>query len=105
MSAHACFYSLLLCPQSLQERRQLPIASKAEEVVAAIQANQVVIVRGSTGCGKTTQVSCHGNMSLVKIHLNRNFELIILREHSLSPVYWSCSQATVHAWQWSRPYM
>jgi len=42
--------------QVLAERQQLPIASQAVEVVTTIQRHQVVIVRGSTGCGKTTQV-------------------------------------------------
>jgi len=40
----------------LAERQQLPIASQAVEVVTSIQEHQVVIIRGSTGCGKTTQV-------------------------------------------------
>lgn len=35
---------------------ELPISSRAEEIVAAIQANQVVILAGETGSGKTTQI-------------------------------------------------
>lgn len=35
---------------------ELPIASAAAEVVRAIQGNQVVIIQGETGCGKTTQL-------------------------------------------------
>eukprot|EP00927_Polykrikos_kofoidii_P050023 TRINITY_DN43988_c0_g1_i1.p1 TRINITY_DN43988_c0_g1~~TRINITY_DN43988_c0_g1_i1.p1 ORF type:complete len:1074 (+),score=197.91 TRINITY_DN43988_c0_g1_i1:112-3222(+) len=34
----------------------LPIAEKREQIVEMIRHNQVCIVRGSTGCGKTTQV-------------------------------------------------
>ncbi|MBB3345123.1 ATP-dependent RNA helicase HrpA [Luteimonas sp. RC10] len=34
----------------------LPIAGKAEEIVALIQAHQVVVVAGETGSGKTTQL-------------------------------------------------
>ena len=35
---------------------ELPIAEKAEHIVGLIQDNQVVIVAGETGCGKTTQL-------------------------------------------------
>ncbi|MEO6876509.1 MAG: helicase-related protein, partial [Opitutaceae bacterium] len=35
---------------------ELPISSRAEEIVAAIQAHQVVILAGETGSGKTTQI-------------------------------------------------
>src|SRR3954471_19209107 len=34
----------------------LPISSRAEEITAAIQAHQVVILAGETGSGKTTQI-------------------------------------------------
>ena len=35
---------------------ELPISARAEEVVATIQAHQVVILAGETGSGKTTQI-------------------------------------------------
>ncbi|MFT3781115.1 MAG: ATP-dependent RNA helicase HrpA [Nibricoccus sp.] len=35
---------------------ELPISARAEEIVAAIQAHQVVILAGETGSGKTTQI-------------------------------------------------
>lgn len=34
----------------------LPILSMRQKVVSMISSNSVVIIRGSTGCGKTTQV-------------------------------------------------
>ncbi len=36
---------------------QLPVSARQEEIAAAILANQVVIVAGETGSGKTTQIS------------------------------------------------
>ena len=42
--------------QSLEERLRLPIANRAAEIVTAVQRHQVVIIKGNTGCGKTTQV-------------------------------------------------
>jgi HrpA-like RNA helicase len=37
-------------------REALPIASYREQIVAALDSHQVVLVAGETGCGKTTQV-------------------------------------------------
>ena len=35
---------------------ELPITARVEEITAAIGANQVVILAGETGSGKTTQI-------------------------------------------------
>ena len=43
--------------QMLEQRTQLPVAGYKNALLQAIRENQVVIVRGATGCGKTTQVS------------------------------------------------
>uniref|UniRef100_A0A3Q1EAL2 RNA helicase n=1 Tax=Acanthochromis polyacanthus TaxID=80966 RepID=A0A3Q1EAL2_9TELE len=40
----------------LTERKQLPVKQFEEEIMAAVEKNPVVIIRGATGCGKTTQV-------------------------------------------------
>ncbi|GLD68596.1 ATP-dependent RNA helicase A isoform X1, partial [Lates japonicus] len=37
-------------------RDQLPVKHFEEEIMAAVDNNPVVIIRGATGCGKTTQV-------------------------------------------------
>uniref|UniRef100_A0A1B6BXD9 RNA helicase n=1 Tax=Clastoptera arizonana TaxID=38151 RepID=A0A1B6BXD9_9HEMI len=37
-------------------RNSLPVAAKKNEIMEAINENSVVIIRGNTGCGKTTQV-------------------------------------------------
>lgn len=42
--------------QILAERDQLPVKQFEEEIMGAIESNTVVIIRGATGCGKTTQV-------------------------------------------------
>ncbi|EDW97399.1 probable ATP-dependent RNA helicase spindle-E [Drosophila yakuba] len=41
---------------NLNRDKNLPIYAKREEILAAINANPVVILKGETGCGKTTQV-------------------------------------------------
>lgn len=50
------YYTSLPSPQSLHDRQSLPISIKAEAIISAVQTHQVVIIRGNTGCGKTTQV-------------------------------------------------
>ncbi|XP_016976027.1 ATP-dependent DNA/RNA helicase DHX36 [Drosophila rhopaloa] len=37
-------------------RQKLPTMKYAEEIVQAVRENQVILIVGSTGCGKTTQV-------------------------------------------------
>ncbi|XP_055947285.1 ATP-dependent RNA helicase A-like isoform X2 [Argiope bruennichi] len=41
----------------LEMRKELPVYQFREEILKAIRENSVVIIRGATGCGKTTQVS------------------------------------------------
>ena len=43
-------------------QRALPVYSKKEEILNAIRDNQVVLVAGETGSGKTTQVPAYVNM-------------------------------------------
>lgn len=40
----------------IEARNKLPVAAKRNEIMNAINENPVVIIRGNTGCGKTTQV-------------------------------------------------
>ncbi|XP_032585877.2 dosage compensation regulator isoform X1 [Drosophila mojavensis] len=43
--------------QFLEFREKLPIAAMRSEIMLAINENPVVIIRGNTGCGKTTQIA------------------------------------------------
>jgi len=40
----------------LQQRQRLPSWAKQQELIEAVERNQVLIVAGETGCGKTTQL-------------------------------------------------
>ena len=42
--------------KSMKERSTLPVYTKKSEIMNAINDNPVIIIRGNTGCGKTTQV-------------------------------------------------
>lgn len=40
----------------MQGRQQLPVFHMKNTIMEAINENTVIIIRGNTGCGKTTQV-------------------------------------------------
>lgn len=40
----------------LEKRKQLPVYNHKQQILDAITRSQVVIIRGDTGSGKTTQV-------------------------------------------------
>nr|GMC48493.1 DExH-box ATP-dependent RNA helicase DExH6-like [Ipomoea batatas] len=42
--------------QIFERRSKLPIASFKDTITSSIESNQVVLISGETGCGKTTQV-------------------------------------------------
>ena len=48
-----------------QAQKGLPIWQHKEEILEMIKTNQVVIVAGDTGCGKSTQVGHHGQWNLL----------------------------------------
>ena len=47
---------VMLNPMSIRYPADLPITARREEIVAAIRGNQVLILAGETGSGKTTQL-------------------------------------------------
>src|SRR5438270_12124749 len=55
-SLRAVFQSDPSFPFRLEFPPDLPITARAEEITAAMQAHQVVILAGETGSGKTTQI-------------------------------------------------
>lgn len=50
----------------LAERDQLPVKQFEEVILSTINSNPVVLIRGATGCGKTTQVPQFILDSLIK---------------------------------------
>lgn len=45
-------------------RSKLPVAAMKNQIMETINDNSVVIIRGNTGCGKTTQVRCNFQSSV-----------------------------------------
>lgn len=44
--------------QQTSENANLPIYHSREAILQALQENQIIVIDGGTGCGKSTQVSC-----------------------------------------------
>ncbi len=40
----------------LQERQNLPVFNYRQQILEEIKRHNVILIRGATGCGKTTQV-------------------------------------------------
>lgn len=47
---------LFLEQEMLRTRSSLPIAELKDEILLLLEKNNVVVISGETGCGKTTQV-------------------------------------------------
>ena len=45
-----------LVPQSISYPEQLPVVARKDEIMRAIRENQVIVIAGETGSGKTTQL-------------------------------------------------
>lgn len=54
--------------KSIAMRNELPAFAKKDEILDIVKKNSIVIIQGSTGCGKTTQVSY--NLLFIKLFLS-----------------------------------
>ncbi|XP_037833506.1 ATP-dependent RNA helicase A isoform X2 [Kryptolebias marmoratus] len=70
----------------LSERDQLPVKHFEEEIMAAIDNNPVVIIRGATGCGKTTQVPQYILDRFVKGHRASDCNIVVTQPRRISAV-------------------
>ncbi|XP_020318158.2 ATP-dependent RNA helicase A isoform X1 [Oncorhynchus kisutch] len=76
--------------QSLQkvigERDGLPVKKFEEEIMAAVQGSSVVIIRGATGCGKTTQVPQYILDQFIKSGRASECNIIVTQPRRISAV-------------------
>ncbi len=49
-------FLIIMNKKNLKERSALPVSAFRKQILDAVQKNPVVIIRGATGCGKTTQI-------------------------------------------------
>ncbi|XP_014852780.1 PREDICTED: ATP-dependent RNA helicase A isoform X2 [Poecilia mexicana] len=70
----------------LSEREQLPVKQFEEEIMATVEQNPVVIIRGATGCGKTTQVPQYILDRFIKGGRASNCNIVVTQPRRISAV-------------------
>ena len=65
----------------LQERQKLPVFAYRQEILEQIKQHNVILIRGATGCGKTTQVIDDRLFSLLS-----NVDFRFLNISSMTPL-------------------
>ena len=64
----------------LEKRKDLPVYQHKQQLLDLVKDNQVIIVRGATGCGKTTQVKnyrCWNSCWWHRANLSKNCDRFI----------------------------
>lgn len=56
MFCYCCLFPIL--QEMMKARATLPIANLKNQILHLLKENDVIVISGETGCGKTTQVSC-----------------------------------------------
>lgn len=77
---------------------QLPIFEKRQEIVDAVNNNTVVIIQGTTGCGKTTQVPQY----ILDDHANRNMRcrIVVTQPRRIAATSVSKRVSAERNWPW-----
>ncbi|KAM7399989.1 hypothetical protein PAMA_004604 [Pampus argenteus] len=70
----------------LMDRQQLPVKQFEDEIMAAVDNNPVVIIRGATGCGKTTQVPQYILDRFIKAGRASDCNIVVTQPRRISAV-------------------
>lgn len=70
--------------KALEERKSLPIYAFKNDVMDALYNNSVVVIRGNTGSGKTTQVSV-----IPQVKLGCNYFYSNLSVNRYASTFWT----------------
>ncbi|XP_025956821.2 ATP-dependent RNA helicase A isoform X3 [Dromaius novaehollandiae] len=70
----------------LQEREALPVKNFENEILDAIRHNSVVVIRGATGCGKTTQVPQYILDEYIKSNRAAECNIVVTQPRRISAV-------------------
>ncbi|XP_055008061.1 ATP-dependent RNA helicase A isoform X1 [Boleophthalmus pectinirostris] len=70
----------------LMEREQLPVKQFEDEIMSTLDNNSVVIIRGATGCGKTTQVPQYILDRFVKSGRASDCNIVVTQPRRISAV-------------------
>ncbi|KAM9283200.1 ATP-dependent RNA helicase A isoform 1-T1 [Morus bassanus] len=69
-----------------QEREALPVKNFESEILDAIRHNSVVVIRGATGCGKTTQVPQYILDEYIKTNRAAECNIVVTQPRRISAV-------------------
>ncbi|KAJ3807294.1 P-loop containing nucleoside triphosphate hydrolase protein [Lentinula aff. lateritia] len=72
--------------QILSERKKLPSFTVEAQFLNLLESNQVVVVVGETGCGKTTQLPQFILDSLIKSHEGSSASILVTQPRRLSAI-------------------
>ncbi|RMZ98165.1 ATP-dependent RNA helicase A [Brachionus plicatilis] len=72
--------------QNTKDRKNLPVANFKKEILEAIEANSVIIVRGATGCGKTTQIPQYILEWYLSEHKGSECNIIVTQPRRISAI-------------------
>ncbi|KAM6327731.1 ATP-dependent RNA helicase A isoform 2-T2 [Podargus strigoides] len=69
-----------------QEREALPVKNFESEILDAVRDNSVVVIRGATGCGKTTQVPQYILDEYIKTNRAAECNIVVTQPRRISAV-------------------
>ncbi len=67
-------------------RKKLPVYKKRDEIVRTILENNVVMITGETGCGKTTQVAQYILEDCIKNKVGSTTNIIVTQPRRISAI-------------------
>ncbi|CAF0903640.1 unnamed protein product [Brachionus calyciflorus] len=71
---------------NIKDRLKLPVTNFKQEIMNALNCNSVIIVRGATGCGKTTQIPQFIFESYLENHRGSECNIIVTQPRRISAV-------------------
>lgn len=70
----------------LESRTRLPVWSQKETILKAVKDNQVVVISGATGCGKTTQICQFLLDQAIELKIGSTFRAICTQPRRLAAI-------------------
>lgn len=75
--------------QIQEEREALPLKNFENEILDAVRHNSVVVIRGATGCGKTTQVPQYILDEYIRTNRGAECNIVVTQVRNVWPLQFS----------------
>ncbi len=75
----------------LEQRKTLPVYNFKEQILQTSRENQVIIIRGATGCGKTTQVPQYVLDDFIMSSLGNDCNIVVTQVNNGFDIIYHCS--------------